>query len=69
MEAKLSDSCVNLLLNNLCFCFHQVSGFILRLSFSYKSHLIKTIFTIFDKFTIFLAFKIKELKYMKTFDI
>ena len=34
-------------------------------SFSYKSH-IKTLFAIFDKFTILLAFKIKQLKCMKT---
>ena len=34
-------------------------------SFSYKSHIIKTLFAIFDKFTILFAFKIKQLKYMK----
>ena len=35
-------------------------------SFSYKSHITKTPFAIFDKFTILFAFEIKQLKYMKT---
>ena len=35
-------------------------------SFSYKSDIIKTLFAIFDKFTILFAFKIKQSKYMKT---
>ena len=34
-------------------------------SFSYKCH-IKTLFAIFDKFKILFAFRIKQLKYMKT---
>ena len=34
--------------------------------FSYKSHIIKTLFAIFDKFTIFFAFKIKQLKLYET---
>ena len=35
-------------------------------SFSYNSHLIKTLFAIFDNFAILFAFKIEQLKYMKT---
>ena len=34
--------------------------------FSYKSHLIKTLFAIFNKFTILFTFEIEQLKYMKT---
>ena len=36
------------------------------LSFSCKSHLIKTLFAIFNKFTILFTFEIEQLKYMKT---
>ena len=72
MEAKSSNSCINLLLINLCFCFYHVlrlflgkcnfiffsdlaaliSSIILRFYFS----LFKTLFAIFDKFTILFAF-------------
>ena len=46
----------------LTFCFSLLK----TQSFSYKSHIIKTLFAIFDKFTILFAFEIKQLKYMKT---
>ena len=92
METKSSNSWVNVLLINFCFCFYHVFGLYLgrcnfafsdhvtlifniiltfyfslfkTLSFSYKSHIIKTLFPIFDKFTILFAFEIKQLKYMK----
>ena len=38
-------------------------------SFSCKYHIIKTLFAIFDKVTILFAFKIKQLKYMKTLNM
>ena len=89
------NSCVNLLISDLCFCFCYVLGgfswvsatfylfsdyaasifniiltFCYSLfktqSFSYKSHFIKTLFAIFSNFTILFAFKIEQLKYIKT---
>ena len=94
MEAKSSNSCINLLLINLCICFYHVWGlffgkcnyllssdhatlifniiltFYFSLfktqSFSYKFHIIKTLFANFGKFTILFSFKIKQLKYVKT---
>ena len=35
-------------------------------SFSFKSHFIKTLSGIFNKFTILFAFKIEQLKYLET---
>ena len=35
-------------------------------SFFYKSHLIKTIFAIFNSFTILFTFEIEQLKYENT---
>ena len=35
-------------------------------SFSYKSHLIKSIFAIFNSFTILFTFEIEQLKYENT---
>ena len=37
-----------------------------RQSFSYKSHLIKTIFAIFNSFTILFTLEIEQLKYENT---
>ena len=76
MEGKSSNSCINLLLINLCFCSYHVLGVFLSKcnflffsdhetlifnivlafyfslfqtqSFSYKSHIIKTYFAVFD---------------------